>query len=143
MDIRVLGAHNSETATTSCVSLLIDGTLALEAGGLTSRLTFEEQGKIDAIAISHNHMDHIRDIPTLALNFFQRSATVDIYSTAHVCDAIRAHILNKEIYPDFQTIPKNKPTVNLLEMEPLGLQWIDGHAVLPVPVNHGKDSVGF
>lgn len=143
MEIRVLGAHNSETTTTSCVSLLIDKTLAVEAGGLTSRLTFEEQGIIDAIVITHCHMDHIRDIPTIALNFYRHSASVDVYSTTHVCDSIREHILNKEIYPEFQYIPEKKPTVSFLEVEPLGLQWIDGHAILPVPVKHDGEAVGY
>jgi cAMP phosphodiesterase len=143
MDIRVLGAHNSETTTTSCVSLLIDKTLAIEAGAITSRLTFEEQSKIDAVVITHNHMDHIRDVPTIALNIFHRSASIDIYSTVHVCDSIKQHIFNRDMYPEFHIIPAKKPTVNFQEIEPLGLQWIDGHSVLPVPVKHGTDSVGY
>ena len=143
MDIRILGAHNSETTTTSCVSLLIDSKLALEAGGLTSRLTFEEQVNLDAIAITHCHMDHIRDIPTIALNKFRRSSSIDIYSTAHVCDSIKEHILNRDMYPEFHIIPEKRPTVSFQEVEPLGLQWIDGHSVLPVPVNHEKDAVGY
>jgi ribonuclease BN (tRNA processing enzyme) len=143
MDIRVLGAHCSETADTSCVSLLIDGKLALEAGGLTSRLTFEEQINLDAIAITHCHMDHVRDIPAIALNLFRRSASIDIYSTAHVCESIKEHILNKDMYPEFHMIPAHKPTVNFQEVEPLGLQWIDGHSVLPVPVKHETETVGY
>lgn len=143
MDIRILGAHNCETTTSSCVSILIDGKLAVEAGGLTSNLTIEEQEKIYAIVITHNHMDHIRDIPSIALNFYRRSACIDIYSTTHVCDTIKEHLLNKEVYPEFQHIPKDKPTVTFQEIEPLGLQWIDGHAILPVPVKHGGDAVGY
>jgi ribonuclease BN (tRNA processing enzyme) len=143
MEIRVLGAHNSETTTTSCVSLIIDGRLALEAGGLTSRLTWEEQGKLDAIVITHNHLDHVRDIPTIALNFYRRSASIDIYSTAHVCASIKEHMLNKEMYPEFHIIPEKNPTVSFQELEPLGLQWIDGHAVLPVPVKHDGEAVGY
>lgn len=143
MDIRVLGAHNSETTTTSCVSLVIDGKLALEAGGLTSRLTFEEQVNLDAIAITHCHMDHVRDIPNLALNLFRRSARIDIYSTTRVCDSIKEHILNRDMYPEFHYIPERKPTVSFWEMEPLAMQWIDGHSVLPVPVKHDTEAVGY
>ena len=99
MDIRILGAHNCETPTSSCVSLLIDGKLAVEAGGLTSHLTIEEQKNIDAVVITHNHMDHIRDIPALALNSFRCGTTIDIYSTTCVCEAIKTHMLNNEIFP--------------------------------------------
>jgi len=143
MEIRVLGAHNSETMTTSCVSLLVDRKLAVEAGGLTSRLSLEEQSQIDAVVITHSHMDHIRDIPMLALNCFLRSGSIDIYSTARVCDSIKEHILNQEMYPEFQSIPSTKPTVTFQEIEPLALQWIDGHSVLPVPVHHMTEAVGF
>ncbi len=143
MDIRILGAHNGETTSSSCVSFLIDGEMAIEAGGLTSRLSIEEQERINAVVITHNHMDHIRDIPTIALNLYRLGACLDIYSTSHVCDTIKEHLLNTEIYPEFQNIPKNKPTVSFLEVEPLGLQWVDGHAILPVPVNHVPDAVGY
>jgi ribonuclease BN (tRNA processing enzyme) len=143
MDIRILGAHNCETPTSSCVSLLIDGKLAVEAGGLTSHLTMEEQKNIDAIVITHNHMDHIRDIPALALNSFRSGTSIDIYSTTYACDAIKAHMLNDEIFPEFHKIPANKPAVSFQEIEPLAMLWIDGHAIMPVPVNHHHEAVGY
>ncbi|OGO00048.1 MAG: hypothetical protein A2Y90_03530 [Chloroflexi bacterium RBG_13_52_12] len=143
MDIRILGAHNSETTSSSNVCLLIDGKLAIDAGGLTSRLTIEEQEKIDAVVLTHHHMDHIRDVPGIALNFFRLGACIDIYSTTQVCNAIRDHLLNKVVFPEFHNIPENKPTVNFQEIEPLGLQWIDGHAILPVPVKHTGAAVGY
>lgn len=143
MDIRILGAHNSETTTSSCVSLLIDGNLAVEAGGLTSNLSFDEQCHVDSIIVTHSHLDHIRDIPSIALNSFRCGASIDIYSTPLVCKSIREHLLNNEIFPEFHNIPAGKPTISFQEMEPLILQWIDGHAVMPVPVNHHTGTVGF
>ena len=143
MDIRILGAHNGESANSSCVTFVIDGTLAVEAGGLTSRLTIEEQRQIDAVILTHHHLDHIRDIPAIALNFFRQGASVDVYSTAQVCDVIKDHLMNKAVYPEFQNIPENKPTVSFLEIEPYGLAWIDGHSILPVPVNHTGAAVGY
>jgi len=143
MEIRILGAHNGETLNTSCVSLLIDGSLAVEAGGLTSHLTIAEQKGIASIVITHNHMDHIRDIPIIALSSYLRGTCINVYSTAHVCDTIQEHLLNKEVYPEFQRIPVNKPTIKFMEMEPLGVRNIDGYSILPVPVNHGTDAVGY
>jgi ribonuclease BN (tRNA processing enzyme) len=143
MDIKILGAHNCETKTTRCVSVLIDKNLAIEAGGLTSNLTLDEQAEIEAIIISHKHMDHIRDIPNLALNSFRRRTSFDLYSTDKVGQAIKGHLLNGDIYPEFQTIPKNKPTVCFMKIEPLTLQWIDGHAVMAVPVKHVDEAMGY
>ena len=143
MEIRVLGAHNCETKTSSCVSLLIDNKLAVEAGGLTSKLTLDEQAGVEAIIISHKHMDHIRDIPSLALNSFRRQTSFKLYSTDNVCHAIKDHLLNNEIYPEFQKIPEDKPTVCFMEIVPLVLQSIGGYAVTAVPVKHAGGAVGY
>ena len=43
MKIKFLGAHNFESRDSHFVSLLIDDVLAVDAGALTSNLTFEEQ----------------------------------------------------------------------------------------------------
>jgi ribonuclease BN (tRNA processing enzyme) len=143
MEIRILGAHNCESKTSSCVSLLIDNTLAIEAGGLTSHLSVEEQCRIEAILITHKHMDHIRDIPSMALNSYRGKTSFGVYSSDTVCRAIREHLLNNDIYPEFQKIPEKKPTVCLTELVPLRLQQIDGHAVMSVPVKHVAPAVGF
>lgn len=143
MEIHILGAHNNESTSTSCVTFIIDGTLAVEAGGLTSRLSIQEQQKIDAVILTHHHLDHIRDIPGIALNFCRLGATLDVYSTAAVGNVIRDHMLNTVVYPEFQNIPENKPTLSFLEIEPYGLQWIDGHSILPIPVNHAGEAVGY
>jgi ribonuclease BN (tRNA processing enzyme) len=143
MDIRILGAHNAESSTTSCVSFIIDGTLAVEAGGLTSRLSIQEQQEIDAVILTHQHLDHIRDIPGIALTLFRHGASIDIWATSQVCENIKIHLLNKILYPEFQKIPEAKPTLNFKEIQPFGQQWIDGHNILAVPVNHGITAVGY
>ena len=40
MKIRILGAHNIESAKTGCTSFLIDDVLAVDAGALTRNLSF-------------------------------------------------------------------------------------------------------
>ena len=42
MEIRTLGAHSQETAATRLTAILVDGVLALDAGALTSTLTYGE-----------------------------------------------------------------------------------------------------
>jgi ribonuclease BN (tRNA processing enzyme) len=143
MDIRILGAHNNESTSTSCVTFIVDGTLAVEAGGLTSRLSIQEQQKIDAVLVTHQHLDHIRDIPAIALNFYRLGATLDVYSTAGVGNVIKDHMLNAVVYPEFQNIPENRPTLSFQEIEPYGLVWVDGHSILPVPVHHAGEAVGY
>lgn len=143
MEIRILGAHNAESSTTSCVSFVIDGTLAVEAGGLTSRLSVQEQQEIDAVILTHQHLDHIRDIPGIALTLSRHGSSIDIYAPSQVCETIKTHLLNTILYPEFQRIPEAKPTVRFNEIIPFREQWIDGHGVLAVPVSHGHTAVGY
>jgi ribonuclease BN (tRNA processing enzyme) len=143
LDIRILGAHSSESLESYCNCFIVDNTLAVEAGALTSRLSIEEQKAIDAVILSHQHIDHIRDIPSIAINYCRFGSNFDVYSSSEVNNVIQTHLLNGVVYPEFHKIPKNKPTVNFMDIEPYGLQWIDGHSILPVPVNHVVPAVGY
>lgn len=143
MNIHVLGAHNCESRTTSCVCLLIDNTLALDAGGLTSNLSIEEQHQLAAILLTHQHYDHIRDIPGIALNFSLRGGSIDVYATASVCATIETNLLNGRVYPEFQKMPGTKPAVSLNVIKPYQPQTVDGHSILAIPVNHFDTTVGY
>ena len=94
MNIQVLGAHNCESQDSKFVSLLVDDILAIDAGGLTSSLSFSAQQKLKAILLTHRHYDHIRDIPAIAMNLFLRNASITVYSTQPVYDALTTHLLN-------------------------------------------------
>ena len=85
MELRVLGAHNMESLSTRMEGHLIDGVLALDAGGLTRALTFEEQRGIRAVILSHRHFDHVRDI--LPLGLFIRGKDV----TTRKCSTTELH----------------------------------------------------
>lgn len=143
MDIRILGAHNFESQTTRCVCFLIDDNLAIDAGGLTSGLSVQDQQRLDTILITHQHYDHIRDIPGIALSRFQRGTSVDVYGPVEVLHAIETHLLNGNVYPEFQKIPNHRPTVCLNAVEPLESQQINGHKIMPVPVNHIDNTMGY
>ncbi|OGO31412.1 MAG: hypothetical protein A2Z29_04615 [Chloroflexi bacterium RBG_16_56_11] len=143
MKIRFLGTHNLESRHSGCVSLLIDGVLALDAGALTSSLSFPQQRKLRAILLSHQHYDHIRDIPALAINFATFRKTVDIFSTRPVFETISNHLLNGTVYPKFMENPPDKPSVRFHEMEMNRVQHISGYDVVAVPVNHTAPTIGI
>jgi ribonuclease BN (tRNA processing enzyme) len=143
MNIRFLGAHNCESESAKLVSLLIDDVLAIDAGALTSSLSFEAQQRIKAILLTHQHYDHIRDIPLVAMNLFLRQAAIDVYSTSPVLDMLGQHLLNDELYPNFRQKPAQSPTVRFSVIESGKLLQIEGYSILAVPVNHGVPTVGY
>jgi ribonuclease BN (tRNA processing enzyme) len=143
MNIRLLGAHNCESQTTSYTCFLVDNTLAIDAGGLTSNLSISEQEKLNAILLTHQHYDHIRDIPGIALNLSMRGANIKVYSTMSVLNIIETHFLNGTVYPQFQNLPVTKPTISFNVVKPYEPENIDGHRILAIPVKHFNNTVGY
>jgi len=143
MEIRVLGAHNIESATTRLTTLLIDDVLAVDAGALTSSLSLSEQEKVSSILLTHCHYDHVRDVATIALNISHFQKTIRVYSQASTLDAISNNILNGVIYPDFTQIPASNPPLKFCPLEPHKVEDIGGYKVLAVPVNHAVPTVGY
>lgn len=143
MKIRILGAHNCESQNSKFITLLIDDTLAIDAGGLTSSLSFPAQQKLKAILLTHQHYDHIRDVPAIAMNFYLAGATINIYSTLPVYDALATHLLDGKLYPKFLELPQEKPTIKFTIIEPYKAEQIEGYSILAVTVNHTVPVVGY
>lgn len=143
MNIRVLGAHSSESKNSRCVCLVIDNILALDAGALTSNLSLAEQQHLKAILISHQHYDHIRDIPAFTINQLYQNSTAKIYSTKTVFDALASYMFNAELYPRFLEIPELNPAAEFITVEPYRHFKINDYDIMAVPVHHEEESVGY
>ncbi|MDP3880239.1 MAG: MBL fold metallo-hydrolase [Dehalococcoidales bacterium] len=143
MKIRILGAHNCESQNTRLLSLLVDDILVLDAGGLTSSLSFAEQQKVEAVLLTHHHYDHVRDIPALAMNSYLSGATFRIYAPPSVHDALTTRLLDGKFYPNFLERPPENPTVKFTVVEPLKPEQVEGYSILPVPLNHSVPAVGY
>ncbi len=143
MNIKFLGAHNCESQNTKFISLLIDNVIAIDAGGLTSSLSFTAQQKIKAILLTHQHYDHIRDVPAIAMNFYLCGATINIYSTQPVYNALTTYLLDGKLYPKFLEQPQENPTIKFSLIEPYRAEQIEGYSVLAVKVNHSVPTVGY
>jgi ribonuclease BN (tRNA processing enzyme) len=143
MKIRFLGAHNCETKDTRLTSLLVDDVLAIDVGGLTASLSLEEQHKIEAVLLTHQHYDHVRDIPTLSMNLFLGGASTTIYSIPAVFKVLEKNLMDEVIYPDFRNRSPGGPTITFSAIEPNKAQKILDYDVLAIPVKHGVPTVGY
>ncbi|MGP8079509.1 MAG: MBL fold metallo-hydrolase [Dehalococcoidales bacterium] len=144
MNIRLLGAHNSESKDARPACVLIDNFLAIDAGGLISGLTFSEQLAIEALLVTHHHYDHIKDIPMMGMNFYVKKARINIYSIPAVYEAL-AYLFGYpgKFYTNFLTNPPENPTINFTAIEPLQPFSIKQYQILPVPMKHSVPSVGY
>jgi len=118
MELEILGAHNCESENARLTCLLVDRVLAIDAGGLTSALSIEEQHHLKAVLITHHHFDHIRDLATLGMNFYV-SGPLSVYGLDSTLQTVSNHILNGVLYPDFTCRPSpDKPAFRFHPVAP-------------------------
>jgi len=145
MRVRALGVSGGEVPGRGLTSFLVDERLALDAGHLTASLSLDAQAALDAILLSHAHLDHVKDVAFLADNLVGlREPPLVVATIPPVLDAIRAHLLNDVIWPDFTRLPA--PDTPILRLEPLAEgrpATVAGYSVLPVAVDHLTPAVGY
>jgi ribonuclease BN (tRNA processing enzyme) len=145
MELRVLGCSGGEAEGNRLTGLLVNGTLAIDAGSLTQALTIEEQVAVRQIFISHSHLDHICTLPFFTKNIFGHTEVpVEIHALPETLDALRRHLFNDELWPDFSVIPSpDNPIIRFTEIEPGKIYELEGLRITPIPVNHLVPCVGY
>ena len=144
MNVRVLGAHNMESRATRPMSILVEGVLALDAGGLAGGLTLEEQQRVTAVLLTHRHYDHIKDVPLLALATYEVDATYRVYGIEDTITHLDRYLLDGALYPRFTQRPSAEhPKVRLCPVTPLVPFEVEEFRVVAVPMPHGVPAVGY
>ena len=144
MKIRVLGAHNMETAQTKHTCFLVDDSLAIDAGSLMTSLSAEEKNHLRAILLTHRHFDHVRDLPSLGLQTMDNGVTLDLYGLPDALDAVSTRLMDGLLYPNFTVRPTPEhPKYRLRAIAPGRAFNVCGIEVLPLSVPHGAPAVGF
>ena len=143
MELEILGAHNCESESARLTCLLVDGVLAIDAGGLTSALSIEEQHRLKAVLITHHHFDHVRDLATLGMNFWTKGP-LPVYGLESSLQTVLSNILNGVMYPDFTSRPSpEKPAFKFHPVAPGKEFSIVGYSITPFLANHGVPTVGY
>lgn len=141
----MLGCYGSEYPgrLTSC--FLINDSIVIDAGAMTSSLTLREQAEIDFILLSHGHLDHVLDIGFLADNIIgNKPHPVEIIAVPSVIKVLMGNILNNRIWPNFTHIPTiNNPVLATRTIKPRTKFTIHGIQVRAIPVHHTVPTYGF
>ena len=145
MRLRVLGCSGGELPRHRTTCFLLDGTLAIDAGALTSTLPLKDLVRLDDIVLTHSHLDHVKDVPLLAdVLVGRRKRPVRIHASTACARTLKESVFNGELWPDFTRIPDRKrPVVRIIPFEPRGRFRAGRLTFAPVPVCHPVESVGF
>jgi 3',5'-cyclic-nucleotide phosphodiesterase len=145
MELRVIGCHGGETPKHRTSAFVLDEILAIDAGSLTSGMEVKAQDALQAVLVSHAHLDHIRDLATIADNRTQtRAPPLLVCGTAQTLDILKKHFFNGLLWPDFTKIPNAKhPTIKYVTLEPEVPKKIAGYTVRAIMVTHTIDTCAF
>lgn len=147
MEIKVLGCYGSQLPGYKTTGFLLNGRVLVDAGTVTSVLTIEEQARIDHILITHAHLDHVCEMMFLADNInisAARNSPITVLSTPGIIRAMKDHLFNDVIWPDFSCIPSIEKPV--MAFEPLALEVkhsLGDLSVTAVRVSHSVETVGY
>jgi cAMP phosphodiesterase len=112
-------------------------------------LTLDEMAAVDHIVVSHSHLDHVLAIGLLADSVTRRreaagAPPVQVHALPETLDALRRHIFNGVIWPDFTRLPSVDAPVLALRPFAVGdVLTLSGRRVEVLPASHTVPAVGF
>ena len=150
MKLRVLGCSGGIGARARTTSFLVDDDILLDAGTGVEDLTVEEIARIDHVFLTHSHLDHICALPLLVDSAGAlRSRPVTVHALPETIAALRAHIFNWVIWPDFTEIPHfERPymvfnPIGVGATVPIERAHCAGCAIRALPANHTVPALGY
>jgi ribonuclease BN (tRNA processing enzyme) len=106
MKIRVLGCSGAIAKDCRTTSFLIDDDLLVDAGTGVGDLTLAEMAAINDVLITHAHLDHVANLPLMIDSVASvRKQALRVHALPQTIDALKQHIFNNVIWPDFTKIP--------------------------------------
>ena len=109
MQVRVLGCSGAIAKDCRTTSFLVDDDLLVDAGTGVGDLTLDEMAAIDDVLLTHSHLDHIAALPLMLDSIAsRRSQPLRVHALRATIEALRAHVFNNVIWPDFASIPSRE-----------------------------------
>ncbi|MDP7618846.1 MAG: MBL fold metallo-hydrolase [Dehalococcoidia bacterium] len=146
MQIRILGLHNFESADHLMTSLVVDDTIALDAGSLTRALTTEQQDRVRDVMLTHRHIDHIRDVPELVRKAHHegRAGTFHVYGPTDAIDVlINSYFGVSHPRLHDRIAADGSPLVELHRVVASDEIQLGDHTITPLPAFHSTSAVGY
>ena len=126
-------------------SFLLDDDILIDAGTGVEDLTVPELARIDHVFLSHSHLDHICALPLMIDSVGgSRKKPLVVHALQETIDALKAHIFNWVIWPDFTEIPHYERPWMVFEPIAVGTAVTLGdRRIRPIAANHTVPAVGY
>ncbi len=145
MKVRVLGCSGAIARDCRTTSFLLDGDVLIDAGTGVGDLTLEEMRKVDHVFLTHSHLDHVASLPLMVDAVASlRNQTLVVHALAGTIEALKNHIFNNVIWPDFSRIPTPEaPFIRYSEVKLGQTLHIMGKDIEVLPAVHTVPACGY
>jgi ribonuclease BN (tRNA processing enzyme) len=149
MNIRVLGCAGAIADGYKTTAFLLDDDVLIDAGTGVGDLPLDALARIDHILLSHSHLDHVLGIPLLAdavlrLRAAAHAPPIQVHALPETLAALRQHIFNGVIWPDFTRLPSaTRPVLSLHPFETGQRLSLNGRQIEILPAAHTVPACGF
>lgn len=143
--VKVLGCSGAIAQNDRTTSFLVNNSVLIDAGTGVGDLPLDDMAQIDHVLLSHSHLDHIAALP-LMLDAVgaRRRQPLQVHALPETLHALRTHVFNNTIWPDFTRIPSSEQPFVTLHPLKVGAQLVlGGVSVEVLPAWHTVPAVGY
>lgn len=145
MKVRVLGCSGAIAKDCRTTSFLIDEDTLIDAGTGVGDLALEEMRKVEYVFLTHSHLDHVAALPLMVdAVAATRTSPLQIHALEGTIDALKTHIFNGVIWPDFSQIPSPQaPFISFHEVKIGQFIRLGGKEIEVLPAVHTVPAAGY
>ncbi|MGX5650628.1 MULTISPECIES: MBL fold metallo-hydrolase [Hydrogenophaga] len=149
MRVRVLGCSGAIAQGCRTTAFLIDDDTLIDAGTGVGDLRVDEMLRIDHVLLTHAHLDHVASLPLMLDAVASRRLAsgrpaLQVHALPGTIAALRAHIFNDLIWPDFSRIPsEGAPLMRFTSFDVGDVVKVNGKCFEALPAVHTVPAVGF
>lgn len=145
MKLRVLGCSGGIGARARTTSFLVDHDILIDAGTGVEDMTIDELAAVDHVFLTHSHLDHIAALPLVIDSVgAMRKQPLTVHALPETIAALKQHIFNWVIWPDFTEIPHfDRPWMVFEPLAVGGVVELGERRVRSLAANHTVPAVGF
>jgi ribonuclease BN (tRNA processing enzyme) len=145
MKVRVLGCSGAIAKDCRTTSFLVDGDVLVDAGTGVGDLNLDEMKGITHVLLTHSHLDHVAALPLMIDAIAsQLTKPIRVHALPGTIAALKTHIFNNVIWPDFSCIPTPEvPFISFHEIQVGQTLDITGKRIEVLPAVHTVPAVGY
>lgn len=149
MIVHVLGCSGAIAAGCKTTAFLLDDDVLVDAGTGVGDLALDALARIEHIVLSHSHLDHVVSIALLADSVMRRRSAegrgpIEVHALPETLAALREHIFNGVIWPDFTRLPSAEhPVLRLVPFALGDVLELGAKRIEVLSAAHTVPAVGF